>query len=511
MSDWTGGYVADIDYTYGYYLELNPQRARWAFLNAGLACPEFGTACELGFGQGLSANIHAAASVTEWCGTDFNPAQAAYAQEAARVSGVNARLYDEAFDEFARRTDLPDFDYIGLHGIWSWISAENRAVIVDFVRRKLKVGGVLFVSYNTLPGWSLFAPVRHLMTEHARTMGNTAQGILKRIEGALDFSSNLLAVNPAFAVTNPNVAPRLQKVKELNKHYLAHEYFNRDWHPMYFSDMAAEMTKAKLTHACSAQLLDHVDLLNLSTEQQKLLQEISDPLFRESVRDFITNQQFRRDYWVKGARPLDRNAKDRLLADLQFMLITPRESAPKKITTALGELNLKDELYKPLLDVLSDYKPHSFGSLAQAVGAHDIRPVQLNQMLLVLSGAGTIATVQPESVIGKVRSSTARLNEYLMQKAISGDQIGFLASPLTGGGVSVPRFQQLFLMARAEGLRTTTEWANYAWKKLAGEGQVILKDGKGLQTPEDNIAELINQATTFEKKNLTLLTNLGVA
>jgi hypothetical protein len=27
MAEWTGGYVADIGYTYGYYGELNPLRA----------------------------------------------------------------------------------------------------------------------------------------------------------------------------------------------------------------------------------------------------------------------------------------------------------------------------------------------------------------------------------------------------------------------------------------------------------------------------------------------------
>jgi SAM-dependent methyltransferase len=66
-------------------------------------------------------------------------------------------LFDESFAEFASR-DLPEFDYIGLHGIWSWISDENRAVIVDFIRRKLKVGGVLYISYNTLPGWAPLPP-----------------------------------------------------------------------------------------------------------------------------------------------------------------------------------------------------------------------------------------------------------------------------------------------------------------------------------------------------------------
>jgi hypothetical protein len=31
MSDWTARYVADIGYTFGYYSELNPLRAKLAF------------------------------------------------------------------------------------------------------------------------------------------------------------------------------------------------------------------------------------------------------------------------------------------------------------------------------------------------------------------------------------------------------------------------------------------------------------------------------------------------
>ena len=126
MTDWTAGYVADIGYTFGYYQELNPQRVKLAFLNQGLAYPEMGAACELGFGQGISANIHAAASVTQWHGTDFNPSQAGFAQSLASATGSSAKFYDQAFDEFAKRDDLPEFDYIGLHGIWSWISAPSR-------------------------------------------------------------------------------------------------------------------------------------------------------------------------------------------------------------------------------------------------------------------------------------------------------------------------------------------------------------------------------------------------
>jgi hypothetical protein len=62
VNDWTDGYVADIEYTYGYFGELNPLRTALLFLNAGLMPPKIQTACELGFGQGVSVNVHAAAS-----------------------------------------------------------------------------------------------------------------------------------------------------------------------------------------------------------------------------------------------------------------------------------------------------------------------------------------------------------------------------------------------------------------------------------------------------------------
>jgi SAM-dependent methyltransferase len=222
MTDWTAGYVADIGYTFGYYTELNPLRIRLAFSNAGLVAPELGTACELGFGQGMSANLHAAASVVQWSGTDFNPAQAGFAQELAKVAESGARLFDEAFEQFCTRTDLPDFDYIGLHGIWSWISDENRAVIVEFVRRKLKVGGVLYISYNTQPGWAAMVPMRDLLTEHAEVLGADGAGIVSRIDSALAFVDQLLAANPTYARANPQIADRIKKIKEQNRHYVAH-------------------------------------------------------------------------------------------------------------------------------------------------------------------------------------------------------------------------------------------------------------------------------------------------
>jgi SAM-dependent methyltransferase len=509
MNDWTSGYVADIGYTFGYYQELNPQRVKLAFLNAGLVAPEFGTACELGFGQGLSANMHAAASVCSWHGTDFNPSQAGFAQELATVSGADAHLYDEAFDEFAKR-DMPEFDYIGLHGIWSWISDENRAVIVDFIRKKLKVGGVLYISYNTLPGWGTFAPMRHLMTEHAEVIGADGVGIVSRIDGALDFTEKLLATNPLFARANPLVNEKITQIKGQNRHYLAHEYFNRDWHPMHFGTMAEWLEPAKLTYACSAHYLDYIDAVNLTAEQQAFLKDIHDPMFKQTVRDFMVNQQFRRDYWVKGARRLTTLEQTQGLRDQRFVMTAHRPDVSLIVAGALGDANLTAAIYIPILDLMADHKVRSMAQIEQAVKDSGINFAQLIQTVLVLCVNGSFGAVQDDTAINKAKKHTDKLNTHLMLKARSSNEITYLASPVTGGGVMVGRFQQLFVLALQQGNKKPEEWAGFVAQILAAQGQKIVKEGKPLETAEEQLAEITAQAHEFALKSLPIYKALQI-
>lgn len=510
MSDWAAGYVSDIGYTFGYYPELNPLRVRLAFLNNGLVFPEMGTACELGFGQGMSANLHAAASITEWHGTDFNPAQAGFAQALARAAGSNAKLYDQAFSEFVERADLPEFDYIGLHGIWSWISDENRTIIVDFIRKKLKVGGVLYISYNTLPGWAAFAPMRHLMTEHAEIIGSEGRGIVSRIDDAIEFADKLLTTNPLFLRANPLVGERISKLNEQNRHYLAHEYFNRDWHPMHFATMADWLENAKLTYACSANYIDHINGINLTPEQQQFLDEIPDIMFRQSVRDFMVNQQFRKDYWVKGPRRLNSVEQAEAVRGLKVILVNHRADVSLKVTGSLGEADMSESVYAPVLDLLADHAPRTLGQIEKEMKAAGIVLAQIIEVALVLSGAGHVSVVQDDNVIAKTKKTTMKLNEYLMDRARGSSDISYLASPVTGGGIPIGRFQQIFLLANSKGRKQPEEWAQAVWMVLQMQGHKIVKAGKTLETEEENLAELKAQADSFATKQMPIMKALQI-
>jgi hypothetical protein len=348
------------------------------------------------------------------------------------------------------------------------------------------------------------------MTEHAEVLGAEGRGIVNRIDGALDFAEKLLATNPAFSRANPLVADRLKKMKEHNRHYLAHEYFNRDWHPMHFASMAQWLEPAKVQYACSANLMDAIDAVNLTPEQQAFLTEVPDPMFRQSVRDFMVNQQFRKDYWVKGARRLTPLEQAEALRRQRLLLLTHRPDVPLKVNGSLGEALLSEAVYVPVLDLMSDHKPRSVGELESALKERSIAFPQLLQALVVLTGAGHLAPVQEEGPSSKSRKSAAAANQWLLQRSRSSGDISHLASPVTGGGAVVGRVQQLFLLSLQQGRKKPEEWAQSAWELLAAQGQRLIKEGQPLQSAEDNLKELTAQATQFALKQVPILKAMAV-
>ncbi len=209
MSDWSDGYVSDLEYTYGFYKEIGPLHLATAALQYGVKAPPIRrgfTYCELGCGQGVTVNMLAAANPdVEFHATDFNPGQIAGARELAERGGnTNAHFYEDSFEEFLQRNDLPDFDMITFHGIYSWIVEKHRLSMVEFIRRKLKPGGLVYCSYNCQPGWATAAPLRHLMYMRGKLTGGPT---LARVEPALDLLKDMERLGARYFRTNPSLMP----------------------------------------------------------------------------------------------------------------------------------------------------------------------------------------------------------------------------------------------------------------------------------------------------------------
>jgi len=463
VPDRTDGYVTAVDYTHGYYSGLNPLRARLAFLNAGLRIGPVETACELGFGQGVSIACHAAASPTRWHGNDFNADHVRFARALAAASGTDIGLHQDTFEEFAARSDLPAFDYIGLHGVWSWISDRNRAAIVAFVRRTLKPSGIVYVSYNAFPGWASLTPIRHLLVEHA-SRAEASLGIVQRIDDAVAFFDKLLAAQPAYAQDNPQVADWFAALKDGDRRYLAHEYFHDHWAPMYFAELARWLAPAGLSYACSAAFVEHMDVASLSEIQCKTLLEIHDPLLRESTRDFMVNRGFRQDYWVKQQRTL--SGPQRLAALRAERVVLASPELPSKVRAFLALNKAAPRACGAVLEVLADHKARTLGEIEQALRpkGHDL--AQIVDAVVLIASCGNLMAAQDDAVAARLRSRTDKLNAYLIERARTHGDVEHLASPVIGGGLEVGRKEQLFLSALKQGKTRTEDWVEEAAKCL---------------------------------------------
>ncbi len=395
--------------------------------------------------------------------------------------------------------------------MWTWISDENRRCIVDLIRRKLRAGGLVYISYNCFPGWAPAEPLRHLMSLHSELAGSEVTGTIGKVDGALAFARNIADSGALYFRANPAVTARLKQISEQPRNYLAHEYFNRDWELMTFSDVAQWLATAKLSFAASAHLLDHTDAVNLTAEGQKLLAGIAHPILRQTVRDYFVNQQFRRDIFVKGARRLTPLEQLEALRAQAFVLTAPADDVPMKFPGPLGEVTMSENLYRPLIAAFADqgHAPKTFAKLC-SYPEFQSQPVGLvMQSVLVLTGVGHLSPAQQP--LEKTRKYCRALNKYLCERARSSADIGFLASPVLGSAVPVNQVEQSFLLAVQNGKAKAKEQAAFVWNLMAQASQRLVKEGKAIEAAEENLAELERRSEIFLNKRLPILKALEIA
>jgi SAM-dependent methyltransferase len=507
----------EIAYTFGYCDELNPLRAKLPLLNAGFEFPTVRNACELGFGHGISVNIHAAGSTAQWYGTDANPTHAGFASQLAEEARTRPVLSSQRFAEFCGRDDLPDFEFIGLHGVWSWISDVDRATVIDFVRRKLKAGGVLYVSYNTQPGWSPMLPVRELMLSHfaanAEAVADRSEPVTQtttaRLRAAIGFAQRVLAARPGYALVNPSVTERVRSLSEADPSYIAHEYFSREWYPTSFFQVASSLELAELSYVGSADYRDHIDAINLSADQRSLLAEIGDVRLRETVRDLCMNRSFRRDYWVKRPRRFTDDERREQLREHRVILPFPQESVALKVRGALGETALPEALYRPILHTLSKGSITTLREIEAGVRKLGITFEQVIEAVMLLAGTGVLFNVQDDRQINLAQPTAEKLNAAVCERAYGSDTLSFLVSPVSASGVFMPRLAQVFLLATLRGLSQPRQWAEFAHTALdeASTANLDNATSNGRLPPD---SPLLDKAIRFAATHLPILRALGI-
>jgi hypothetical protein len=341
-----------------------------------------------------------------------------------------------------------------------------------------------------------------MVQQHAASGQASSQ---KALEQALALADRLKDAGAHFYRMHPYVSAQLERLRKLPASYLAHELLTRDWQAFSFADVAAELAEAKLRYLGSAHLTDHVDRVNFTEQQQGLLTEIGDPLIEETARDMIIGRQFRRDIFVKGFTPLQPlPARERWL-QTRFVLSSPSDEVQLTFETPLGTFALRPDVYRPVIDALAD-GPITLRDLIERMPASKLEWGSLTDAIKVLIGRGELQPALPaENEAGRVPTTQA-FNAAVMARAKESAVLGYLASPVTGGGVRVDPFTQLYLQGKRKGVADPVALiASIA----AMRGLTFEKDGRKLE-PEEAHTEFAAKAARIDGRVVPLLKRLGV-
>ena len=460
MSDWGSGYVTDTAYVHDFCRVQTPPMLALAALAGGVEAPagagEAVDYCDLGCGQGYTANLIAAANpAAQVLGVDFNPSHIANARafaNAAQLSNVEFR--EASFEEIAADPTVPQFDIMAMHGVFSWISAQNRRAIVALIAKRLKPGGLLYVSYDCMPGWAGVAPLRRIMARRfAPRAGLPSSAALER---AIAYSDSLRGADARFHRMFPNVEAQMERLKKTPRAYLAHEILTRDWEAFSFGEVADELAEAKLAYVGSAYLTDSVDRVNFTEAQQVFLASLEDATLREETRDMLLARQFRRDVFAKGiAATNQRRIRTRWL-DTRFAMTSLEKDFDMTFDTPIGKLQLRPDVHGSLIELLRR-GPIALRDAIEGLPQPPANWGSITDAIKVLVGRGDLQPALPAAGDAARAASVRAFNAAVLERAMESAEFGYLASPVTGGAVRVDRVAQLFLFARQRGVADPTE------------------------------------------------------
>ena len=397
------------------------------------------------------------------------------------------------------------YDYITLHGVWSWVSPEMRAAIVAFLRRHLAPGGLVYVSYNALPGWSEGMAVKRLLHDAAGLVRERSDHAVRRAAGMLERARE--AGSP-FLRDNKIANTVLDLARTGNVSYLAHEYLNASWEPFYHADVAGTLAEAKLSYVGSARLVENYPTLHLTEEQRALCDEIAVPSVRETMKDFFFDRRFRKDVYVRGARRLTPARQDTLLRAIEIASLLPREMANLRLDVGLGEANLDSATYDPILDAL-EQRPHSIGELSE-MSRERGSSAKPNEIAGLLTGTGQVWPVAPDH--GKASGEAARRFNRVQAEAIMSEDASrrtCIAAPLIGVGISGTTIDLVAYNCILAGNGTVDAIAQAVWQPIAARGEQLMHDGAPVEGETASLNILRERAQAVLDTALPMWRRLG--
>ena len=411
-------YVTDVPYARRFVRELSPSWLDFTALICGFQPPARDGSfawCELGCGHGVTpAFLAPAYPQSQFHGIDLMPQHIAFAEKLCREAEItNAHFHATDFAA-AQKLSLPRFDMIVAHGVYTWVDAAAQADLIRLVDRQLKPGGLLYLSYDCLPGWAGDMPLQHLLqTLTAHGAGDS----IARLDSADQIVTALQSLGAD--VLRLGAMGREWEVlrRKLPPSYFVHQFLPPAWKPIYVTELRQAVSGIGLAPVGSATVRENVDAFTLDQPARELVAAAADPDLRELLRDYLLMKRFRRDLFGRKVAALDEAAARARICAGTFMLAHPQDTTvPFSHPTAQAILALLEK-----------------GPAAPITLAAQGHPIDaLVSQLIALAAAGRIWPVAADAD----RDGIDRINTVLRRRIGTADEIAFVMLP---AGMAIER------------------------------------------------------------------------
>lgn len=187
----------------------------------------------------------------QFVGLDSSARQIATANEHRDTLGLDNLRFVHGDFERGRELLREPFDIIICHGVLSWVDDDSRRQLLALCAEKLRPGGLLYLNYNTKPGWAIRGMVREYLVGQTAGIGS----LTERVEAARHASARFVAGMEHDESPHPYRAlmkNELTLVRDAEASYLAHEYLAGQNHAFWRSELLALAESFGLAHVAEA-------------------------------------------------------------------------------------------------------------------------------------------------------------------------------------------------------------------------------------------------------------------
>jgi SAM-dependent methyltransferase len=511
QSDWTRGYRTDLEYTFGVYTFLNPDLLLLncvlrgvkpcASILSGAAEDTRGLVyCDLGCGQGMTTNLMAARDPGgRYYGIDYNGTMIANARAVAEQAALpNVTFFEESFSNLLA-LDIPDCDVVVLHGIWTWVEANLRQHITDFLKAKLKPGGICYISYNSAVGRN-DGPMRELLRLAERTSRASGEA---RVNEAIVLANGVAKGGAKYFRQHPAAADRLGTLAEKGARYVTHEYLNTSWYPFYFGEVATQLSQAGLGYVGSTEHIWNRNDLSLPDEAHQLLSRVSAVEDVELIKDIWAGNAFRKDIFIKGRALLSVEEQERLLAPLHFAAIRAADQLKPQIEIPVGLANLDEKLYSKIFAHLQ-LAPISGAELIQHARDHNTTLLNVLEPLLI---ANYVALCAPRKSGTRISEPLQRLQNAMQSLHQKGYDINLVALPGLATATALTPLDYLIWQISQTPVPDRAVAVHAAMQRM---GRQVMEDGVVVKDSARAV-ELLRNTVALYDKYVALVLRAGVS